>query len=192
MGKGDRRASARAKAREAKRRQARALRLAQVPAPPPPPPPRPETPEPPRQVLDGHAGAALAAAEAAGLHDAVETRDLWRAWCAFQEARLTVVRLRIGKSLFGACLSIATLAERVEAAPNDASRDLRSHEERVAAAREAWDWWTQLLRRLPPADQDSLREQVADTRELVRDGRLTRAGAGFLLALRRLEREARG
>ena len=142
------------------------------------------------QSLEGEAGRALHVAAGAGVIAADALPALWETWSAFQEARLTFVRLRLGASLFGALPSAQVLAERVEADP-DASVDLREPEEREFDAREAWAYWTGLLRRMTEAEQAALRDQVADTLELVRDGALRRCGRSFVAALVRLDGMAR-
>jgi hypothetical protein len=165
------------------------------------------------QSLDGQAGRALHVAIDVGLIAWGDLPGLWQTWTDFQDARLTFVRLRLGASLFGAMPTTTILSDRVEAEADEGGSDLRSAEEQEADARDAWAHWCGLLRPLGRDEQAALRDQVADTRTLVRmvevrQGEpkpghhgpalpprvapaLTTAGAAFVAALGRLHVEAK-
>lgn len=134
------------------------------------------------QSLEGEAGLAITV----GARDEEERERLWSTWVDFSSARLAWHRRILGALPFPA-MPRPRAAEDISTGP-EAPPDDRTPEERDEAAARRWAWWAARLRTIQPHMRDALRDAVAGGTPFLRGGKLTRAGAIFLAALRAVAR----
>ena len=132
-----------------------------------------------RQRLSDEAGRALSL-----LCDPDTAETLWRLYVALTAAEARYHR-SIGKSIHAKTAKIEMMQERFETRPDD-QIDLRSPDEKDAAARLRWAYFTGLINCLPAHHRHPITAARSHDVEMLRMGRVTPAGWRFVAAMRLL------
>lgn len=134
---------------------------------------------------------AVALSDAAGMAlslkcDPDTAKRLWGHYAALTSSEARYHRT-LGLSIHAKTAKIEMQPERFEVRA-DVTPDLRSQEERDAAAATSWDRWNRLLNEIGIAHRSAIDTAKQDFAALVDKGRVTPAGQRFVDAMRALDK----
>lgn len=141
--------------------------------------------KPSRDLLDDMLGDPCGEAIHLGVKPAVEARRVWDVFKRMDAADDAFCRRIIGKRRFPAVSKMEFMPERLETGPNE-PLDVRTEDEKIAAARDAHRNWTALFDKLYPWQRMAIESAASGREVLQRHGSLTAAGRSFVAAMARL------
>lgn len=141
--------------------------------------------KPSRDLLDDMLGDPCGEAIHLGVKPAVEARRVWDVFKRMDAADDAFCRRILGKRRFPAVSKMEFMPERLETGPNE-PLDVRTEDEKIAAARDAHRNWSGLFDKLYPWQRMAIESAARGREVLQRHGSLTSAGRSFVAAMARL------
>ena len=141
--------------------------------------------KPSRELLDDMLGDPCGEAIHLGIKSATEARRVWDVFKRMDAADDAFCRRIIGKRRFPAVSKMEFMPERLETSPNE-PLDVRTEDEKVAAARDAHRNWSGLFDKLHPWQRHAIESAARGRETLQKQGALTAAGRSFVAAMQRL------
>lgn len=120
-----------------------------------------------------------------GVKPAVEARRVWDVFKRMDAADDAFCRRILGKRRFPAVSKMEFMPERLETGPNE-PLDVRTEDEKIAAARDAQRSWQGLFDRLYQWQRLAIESAARGRETLHQSGALTAAGRSFVAAMQRL------
>ena len=141
--------------------------------------------KPSRDLLDDMLGDPCGEAIHLGVKPAVEACRVWDVFKRMDAADDAFCRRIIGKRRFPAVSKMEFMPERLETGPNE-PLDVRTEDEKIAAAWDAHRNWSGLFDKLYPWQRHAIESAARGREVLQRHGALTTAGRSFVAAMVRL------
>lgn len=121
-----------------------------------------------------------------GAESAQEASELWQVFSDLDAADEAFHRRILGKPRFAAVSKMEFMPERMETGPNEPPIDIRTEDERIAAARESWSNWCADLDKIYPWRRIAVMRGMRHLEPLHVQGKLTAAGRSFVAGIRSL------
>ncbi|RWR28828.1 hypothetical protein D2T31_11995 [Sinirhodobacter populi] len=138
-------------------------------------------------VLDAKLGDPCGEAIYLGIKDQAEAGRVWDLFKRMDAADDAFCRRIIGRRRFPAVSKMEFMPERLETSQADLDAfDVRTEDEKAAAARDAHRNWQELFDRLYPWQRIAIQSAALHREVLQRNGKLTSGGMAFVAAMKRL------
>lgn len=121
-----------------------------------------------------------------GAENKQEAANLWQVFSDLDAADDAFHRRILGKPRFPAVSKMEFMPERLETGPNEPPIDIRTEDERIAAARDAWAHWRADLDKLYPWQRMAVTRGMRQMEAMHIRGALTAAGRSFVSGIRAL------